>query len=1052
MAGIQYNYRSFDTFRFPTWDENISYPVNSVVAKYDSDAQIWNHFIAKTATTAGSLDSDIRFSQWTQFGFDSDTLLYWANQAVIQNFSSLTAALDSDFGATLARLDSENDSDFRVFYQKIDSDLKEMYKYVDSDLRLLRLDVDSDFTYLTSTVNNFIDEITYGRVYDSESILTESVETRLYNQAIFGGDTSKITALFNDQVQDSTTVTFVGATSSVANYGASLYQNTNGAHRIVASLDSETLVGTFTPAAYVGSIGFRGVESGLGGGYFTSAYFEWRYADGQIVKESQPLVALDNTTNIISFNSRIDKPVTSIKVTAYNRSNEAPGINYLQIRSAYATPELRATRANILHFESTADMVRYSPHPDTLAIVHTTNAMFASKDSEWICTDPRYTYVDRTFSALERNFPAANLWENTRALTTINGYEYVVTSGYWTLDTNSVEGYDSDLVHNLDSDFGVLSTTYTNYIATFQPEFWRQIEAFDDRLEQNDSEIVRLTRALNAFYKDYVAIKVEHLAHTKEFDSDFLALVANYDAFKSYVNLQLGTYVTNYNVWTTTTQTNFTNQMNTALTTFTNTVNTYTQSLKESHDSDTEVLSQGILANSVDISLLRNGPVADNDSDIRALERRFANHDSDYTYLFTNAMKFRGEVDVTDSETFPKTVEINDVYINTKQGNAVSLWGTALGGELVPWGAMLINSVDKGWTVLSTSGGTSTSSDSIGVPAGTILTFPSITAIPDSFHICDGSVFDPGLYTELYYVLGTNSIPDLRGYFLRAWSDDNSVDTDGPRAALSTQSDQNKLHDHGGGTHTHTYLDTQRSGNATVSGGAFGEEVANDGTDFNYRTTGASSAFLTPDGGAEARPKNIAVIYAIAMYSGAGSSRYNYDSDLRARVQENDSDIAFLKVYADNIDSDLTEITHKSNAQDSDLSVRIKDNDSDILALQTRVNTLIGQFNLVQFNVPYLHSVEGDTVANVEYDITTYVVNTATPEPFAYPDITFFFTAATGGTRHPTLAGRKLDGTNGTPLVSYRIIQDAVGNVTISMSSNTTIQHDMRIVSTFRTA
>jgi len=1050
MAGIQYNYRSFDTFRFPTWDENISYPVNSVVAQYDSDAGFWKHYIAKTPTTAGSLDSDIRFSQWTQFAFDSESLLYWANKAIVQNFSSLTAAIDSDFSATLARLDSENDSDFNVLYLKIDSDLKEFRTYVDSEIAILKAEQDSDIRVLNTTVNNYINQLNYGRFFDSEAILTETIDTRLSGIIIDAGDTRYIRGTFDDQVQDDTTITFRAYTSSVLNYSSSLYQNINGAHRIVPTLDSETIFANWSPHAYVGAFSFKGVESGLGGGYFTSAYFEWHYSDGSVAKENQHLVALDNTTRITSYNPDITKKVDYLKVTAYNKSNNAPGINYIQVSSAYAAPELRAHRANILHFQSTADMLRYEAHPDTIAVVHATKSLFVSSDSEWIASDPRFTYVDTTYSALDRNFPPGNLEDNIRAMTSVNGYEYIVRSGAWVLDVTSVEGYDSDLVHNLDSDFAVLSTRFTNYIATFEPEFWRQIEAFDDRLEQNDSEIIRLSRALNTFYKDYVAIKVEHLAHVREFDSDYLALVAKYEAFKQYVQLQLGTYVTNYNVWTTTTQANFTAQMNAALTTFTNTVNNYTQSLKEDHDSDTEVLSQGILANSIDISLLRNGPVADNDSDIRALERRFTNHDSDYNYLFTNAMKFRGEVDVTDSETYPKTIEVNDVYINTRQGKADVIWGPALGGELVPWGAMLIYTAADGWRVISSSGNSTTSTENVGVPAGTILTFTDEKAIPDSFHICDGSVFDPGLYTELYYVLGTNRVPDLRGYFLRAWSDDNTIDKSGPRAALSIQTEAVGPHTHTTQPHNHTHEDNIPTDFDGVLDG--GTDTASGNNATVNRTTGSTTVIVNANSGVETRPVNIAVIYAIAMYSGAGSSRYNYDSDLRARVQENDSDIAYLKTFTDNIDGRLIAITHKSNAQDSDLSDRITDNDSDILKLQQRVNTLTGQFNLVQFNVPYLHSVEGDTVANVEYDITSYVVNTATPEPFAYPDITFFYTAAIGGTRHPTLAGRKLDGTNGTPLVSYRIIQDVVGNVTISMSSNTTIQHDMRIVSTFRTA
>ena len=85
-----------------------------------------------------------------------------------------------------------------------------------------------------------------------------------------------------------------------------------------------------------------------------------------------------------------------------------------------------------------------------------------------------------------------------------------------------------------------------------------------------------------------------------------------------------------------------------------------------------------------------------------------------------------------------------------------------------------------------------------------------------------------------------------------------------------------------------------------------------------------------------------------------------------------------------------------------------------------------------------------------EYDITAAVINTATPENHCYPDIQFFFETQ-GSNVSPVLAGRRVDGQNGTPQISYRVIHDGAGNMTVAFTTTASITHDLRIVSTFRT-
>jgi microcystin-dependent protein len=188
------------------------------------------------------------------------------------------------------------------------------------------------------------------------------------------------------------------------------------------------------------------------------------------------------------------------------------------------------------------------------------------------------------------------------------------------------------------------------------------------------------------------------------------------------------------------------------------------------------------------------------------------------------------------------------------------------------------------------------------VPAGTIALFPS-TIAPAGWLKCDGTgslsrslyerlwVFansSNNIVTEAVWLAGrigsfstgnttsTFRIPDLRGEFVRAWDDGRSVDTS--RVIGSAQSSANLSHDHSGSTansgggHSHFSF-----GGAGINGGrySFGETgiAANniqyvasiDGRGSFVQTAGAHGHDLTitSEGGTEARPRNIALLYCI---------------------------------------------------------------------------------------------------------------------------------------------------------------------------------------------
>ena len=79
------------------------------------------------------------------------------------------------------------------------------------------------------------------------------------------------------------------------------------------------------------------------------------------------------------------------------------------------------------------------------------------------------------------------------------------------------------------------------------------------------------------------------------------------------------------------------------------------------------------------------------------------------------------------------------------------------------------------------------------VPVGTVLTYYS-NSVPAGYLYCNGAAFVAGNYPELFAVLGSNVLPDLRGYFLRGTSDSNAVDPSGPRAVGSLQADELTSH------------------------------------------------------------------------------------------------------------------------------------------------------------------------------------------------------------------------------------------------------------------
>ena len=126
----------------------------------------------------------------------------------------------------------------------------------------------------------------------------------------------------------------------------------------------------------------------------------------------------------------------------------------------------------------------------------------------------------------------------------------------------------------------------------------------------------------------------------------------------------------------------------------------------------------------------------------------------------------------------------------------------------------------------------------------------------DTWVLCDGRDVIGSDYAILKEgdAVTSHNIPDARGQFLRGWSDDASVDPDGPRAPGSGQEDkmQGHRHEDGDGWETvNMYAGT---------GGAMLYKQNGIGSTANLIADPISDGVNgTPRTGLETRPKNIAV-------------------------------------------------------------------------------------------------------------------------------------------------------------------------------------------------
>lgn len=144
------------------------------------------------------------------------------------------------------------------------------------------------------------------------------------------------------------------------------------------------------------------------------------------------------------------------------------------------------------------------------------------------------------------------------------------------------------------------------------------------------------------------------------------------------------------------------------------------------------------------------------------------------------------------------------------------------------------------------------------MPVGTICWYP-LSAPPNGFLECNGAVLSQTVYSELYSVIGTKfntggeasgnfRLPDLRGEFIRGWDNEKGVDVG--RIFGSKQTDEFKSHFH----QTPTW-------NGVT--GVVGQYELSTNTQSQGYDYGTQSAPTDSKGGAETRPRNIALLPCI---------------------------------------------------------------------------------------------------------------------------------------------------------------------------------------------
>jgi microcystin-dependent protein len=180
-----------------------------------------------------------------------------------------------------------------------------------------------------------------------------------------------------------------------------------------------------------------------------------------------------------------------------------------------------------------------------------------------------------------------------------------------------------------------------------------------------------------------------------------------------------------------------------------------------------------------------------------------------------------------------------DTHLNT---------GTATTGQVLTW-----TGTDYDWAEATGDG----------TPAGTIIYFAGSTPPPRHLK-ANGAAVSRTSYADLFAAIGTTwgagdgsttfGLPDGRGEFPRGWDDARGVDSG--RSFGSAQADELKSHQHMQSMRSEAAISDTPWGTQVDSASVFGR--------YAYSNTGAGDfPLVSPTGGSETRPRNIALLACI---------------------------------------------------------------------------------------------------------------------------------------------------------------------------------------------
>ncbi len=169
-----------------------------------------------------------------------------------------------------------------------------------------------------------------------------------------------------------------------------------------------------------------------------------------------------------------------------------------------------------------------------------------------------------------------------------------------------------------------------------------------------------------------------------------------------------------------------------------------------------------------------------------------------------------------------------------------------------------------------------------GVPTGSVHCMAT-TNIPDGYAECNGATVTKGAAGDEWYALwlvigytwggsgNSFNLPDLRGRFIRGWVNTKSGDDDSGRSFANYQSSRNKSHNHSinvsvsQSNHSHSYSRAVRTSYAEPRNLGVGTDgnANNSGTTNGAKANISVSATAGNQGGDDARPNNLSMMYVI---------------------------------------------------------------------------------------------------------------------------------------------------------------------------------------------